>query len=283
MQAVWRAMFETGTEFLGTGSMFERLRRDPAVTFDPHVAHAGLIYDEASANLIKEAYLSYLRVAESADMPLFATTSTWRATGERIQRSNYRDQKINADNARFTKEVFANATVPVVIGGALGPSGDAYRPEEALGSDAARKFHAQQVEELSGAGVDFLVAFTLPAFSEAKGLALAMQESELPYLLSFVVRPGGTLLDGTSLTQAVQEIDAACQRPPLGYLVNCVHPTVFEQALEHSPSLPANRVIGLKANTSAKSAEELDGSDTLEVKYPALSSSLVICKMPYLY
>ena len=39
-------------------------------------------------------------------------------------------------------------------------------------------------------------------------------------------------------------------RPPLGYLINCVHPTVLEAALDRVPAA-AHRILGLKANTSA--------------------------------
>lgn len=38
-------------------------------------------------------------------------------------------------------------------------------------------------------------AATFPAFSEAQGIAAAMAKTGMPYMLSFVIRRDGTLLD----------------------------------------------------------------------------------------
>jgi len=61
------------------------------------------------------------------------------------------------------------------------------------------KPHYWQAEKLADTGVDFLLAATLSAFSEATGLALALAATAKPYVLSFVVRPEGTMLEGTPL------------------------------------------------------------------------------------
>jgi homocysteine S-methyltransferase len=86
-----------------------------------------------------------------------------------------------------------------------------------------------------------------------------------------VARPEGTLLDGTSLREAIPAIDAATSIPPLAYLVNCTHASVFRQALLHetnSSPLVRKRVVGLLANTAALSPEELDNSDDLVAEAP---------------
>jgi homocysteine S-methyltransferase len=153
--------------------------------------------------------------------------------------------------------------------------GDAYRPQEALSQEAAASAHALQARVLAESGVDFLLASTLPAYSEAAGMAEAMATaaaaSGRPYMLSFVVRPAGTLLDGTPLHQAVRWIDARVRPRPLGYLINCVHPTVYAQAmlaqLGCDPSL-CGRVLGLQGNTSCRSPEELDALAFLDTEEP---------------
>jgi homocysteine S-methyltransferase len=153
----------------------------------------------------------------------------------------------------------------------LGPAGDAYRPQEALPAPEAEVYHAFQARALAEAGVDFLIAATLPAYSEALGLARAMAASGLPYVLSFVLRPTGTLLDGTPLHEAVRKIDGSVSPNPFCYLVNCVHPTVFAQAFERelarAPCL-GERVWGLQGNTSCRSPEELDNLAELETEAP---------------
>jgi homocysteine S-methyltransferase len=126
---------------------------------------------------------------------------------------------------------------------------------------------------LVSAGVDFLLAATLPALSEAIGLARAQAATGLPYVISFVVRPEGTLLDGTPLNVAIVTIDADITPPPLAYLVNCTHASVFRSALLHgsnSSPLVRERVIGLLASTAALSPEELDTSPELVEEVPMI-------------
>ena len=87
-------------------------------------------------------------------------------------------------------------------------------------------FHKEQMQILADAGVDFLFASTLPALSEAKGIAKAMSETNTDYVISFIIRDNGKLLDGTVLTDAIKIIDDAVSTPPLFYLTNCIHPDV---------------------------------------------------------
>jgi hypothetical protein len=59
---------------------------------------------------------------------------------------------------------------------------DAYSPAEALLVDEAPEFHAWQAGKLADTGADFLLAATLPALSEATGLALALAATGKPRL-----------------------------------------------------------------------------------------------------
>jgi homocysteine S-methyltransferase len=149
--------------------------------------------------------------------------------------------------------------------------GDAYSPAEALLVDEALEFHAWQAGKLADTGADFLLAATLPALSEATGLALALAATGKPYLLSFVVRPEGTLLDGTPLKDAIAAIDSAVTPPPLAYLINCTHASFARSGLMHganSSALVRQRIIGLLANTAALSPENLNDSTGLVEEEP---------------
>jgi len=149
--------------------------------------------------------------------------------------------------------------------------GDAYNPAEALAVDEAREFHAWQAGKLADAGVDFLLAATLPAVCEATGLALALAATGRPYIVSFVVRPEGTLLDGTPLKDAIAAIDGAVTPRPLAFMINCTHASFARVALLHgtnSSPLVRQRVIGLLANTAALSPEELNESTSLVEEEP---------------
>ena len=266
------AFLEDAAFILTEGSIYERLRRHASLESDPYLAHASLVYDVSAAEVLAQVHREYLDVGQHHGVPMIALTDTWRASRERIERSRFSGYAVNQDNARFLcglRDEYPAEAAPVLIAGLLGCRGDAYRPEEALSQDEAAAFHAPQVQALAETAVDFLMASTLPAFSEALGLATALAETNRPYTLSFVLRPQGTLLDGTPLRRAISEIDNAVARPPMGYFINCVHPTVLEAALTAGRiDDDARRLIGFQANTSARSPEELVTLADLETEDP---------------
>lgn len=260
---------------LTEGSIYERLRRHPAAELDPHLAHAGLIYDPQAAGILAQVHHEYLDVGQRHRLPMIALTDTWRASRERIDRSPFASRAVNQDNARFLcaiRDTYGPQAAPMLIGGLMGCRGDAYRPEEALSKDEAAAFHTYQAQALAETDVDFLMASTLPAFSEALGMAAALAATSRPYVLSVVLRRNGALLDGTPFHRFIEAIDAAVGRPPVGYFVNCVHPTVFEAALtagEVNERGLLDRIIGFQANTSARSPEELVHLNALETEEPS--------------
>ena len=181
---------------------------------------------------------------------------------------------MNGDNFRFLdsfRTSYGLYAQKVVICGLLSCQGDAYNPEEALEPDAAYEFHAWQSMKLAEASVDFFLAATLPAFGEATGLASALAVTGKPYIISFVVRPEGTLLDGTPLIDAISGIDNAVTPKPTSYLVNCTHVSIFRSAIFNeinSSSFVRTRIVGLLANTAALNPEKLDNSVELLEEEP---------------
>lgn len=251
-----------GPPILAEGAVVERLRRDPRVRLDPSIAHAGFLYEPRAAALLEDIYRGYLVIGSAARLPMLCLTPTWRANPERLLHAGLDGRDVNGDAVRFMQRIRADYGEQVFIGGLTGCRGDAYRPEEALAADEAARFHRWQARVLAEAGPDFLFASTLPAAGEALGIARAMAPMGLPYLLSFVVTADGTLLDGAPLREAIAQIDRDVSPAPAGYLVNCVHTTVFGRAA------PPPRVVGLQANTSAKSPRELEGLAHLESEEP---------------
>ena len=118
------------------------------------------------------------------------------------------------------------------------------------------------------AEVDYLFACIMPTLPEAIGMAKAMEKSGLPYIISFMIRSNGCLLDGTSIDEAIRQIDLATIHRPLAYMSNCVHSKVMYQALQqevNQTQLVRERYIGIQANTSSLSPEELNEADVLKV------------------
>ena len=271
-------MYETNMQsdgfVLGQGSMYERLRRSDAVVLDEYIFHASLVYEDHSRRVLREVFREYLDIGQHYRLPMVATTPTWRASRERIAHSRFNGMPVNRDASQLLLEIRAeygpNAH-PIWIGGTSGPKGDGYRPEEAPSADDAEKYHRTQILELADSGVDFLIAKTLPSSREAMGIARCLADTGLPYILSFVIRHDGTILDGTPLHEAINRIDNEAPLPPANYNVNCVHASVFAAALTVTRSCDpkaADRITGLDANTSAKTPEELDGLAELDTEAP---------------
>lgn len=262
--------------------MVERVRRDPAVTLDPHVATANLVYTPEGRAVLTRLYRQYLDIGYAHKLPIIVLTPTWRASPARLRDAGLGDvATVNGDCVRFLQVIrdgYGSYAESIFIGGLMGTLGNAYDPDIALSAAEAVDYHRPQARALAAAGVDFLMAATLPAFSEALGMAQAMAETGVPYIPSFVLRPSGTLLDGMPLHAAVAAIDTAVSPRPLAYMANCVHPTVFASALARELVQDATlgtRVIGLQANTSARSPEELLGLDHLETEAPeALAAAM---------
>jgi homocysteine S-methyltransferase len=259
---------------LGEGAVIERLRRNSDLELDPFIVNSAFIYDESKRAALESIYRQYLDIGFQYDLPLLLSTPTWRASRDRIENTGYGGKDVNGDNFRFLDALrhrYGAYAQKVVICGLLSCRGDAYSPSEALTATDAQEFHTWQTMMLAEAGVDFLLAATLPTLREAMGLASALGATGKPYVVSFVVRPEGTLLSGTSLKEAIAAIDAAVSPRPLAYLVNCTHASIFRAALLHevnSSSRVRERVVGLLANTAALDPEELDHSVDLVEEAP---------------
>jgi homocysteine S-methyltransferase len=261
---------------LGEGAIIERLRRAADIQLDEQVVNSALIYQPAGRAALEAIYRQYLNIGQRNKLPMLISTPTWRAGRERIAAAGLAGRDLNGDNTRFLaglRDSYGDYASQVALCGLMSCRGDAYKPAEAMSAEAASKFHAWQADALAAAGVDFLLAATLPALSEAIGLARAQAATGLPYVISFVARPEGTLLDGTPLKEAIAAIDAAVTPRPAAYLINCTHASIFRSALLHGSNaseLVRERVIGLLANTAALSPEELDESAELIEEAPEI-------------
>ena len=256
------------------GAVVERVRRGAPSLLDPFLMNAPLIYGDAGRALLRQIYAEYIDVGRVHDLPLLSLAPTWRANLDRLAASAFAGRDLNGDAVRFLQEIRSASGdygAKVYVGGLMGCRGDAYKPQEALGRETARAFHAVQAAALCGAGADYLMASTMPEIHEALGMAEALASTGCPYLVSFIVRPSGRLLDGTLLDDAMSSIDNQVVPRPLGYLVNCVHSSVLASVLSAPPgrrALESGRLLGLQANTSSLSPEELEGSQELAGEAP---------------
>jgi homocysteine S-methyltransferase len=248
---------------LTEAAVIESLRRSGSVRLHPRLENALLIYDEVGRRALFGLYGDFASIAFDAGVPLTLCTPTWRANRERLAEAGI-ETDVNGDAVAFLRDLRSGRASPegsLFIGGLIGCRNDCYRPGEGLSTEKALAFHAWQVDRLTEGGADFLLAATLPSLPEAAGIALAMERTGLPYVLSFVIDRGGLILDGTRLNDAFERIDRACVRPPLGYMVNCAYPSFLNP--ETQPGSLWSRLIGCQANASSLDHARLDGADRL--------------------
>jgi len=172
---------------------------------------------------LKNIYKQYIEITYAKDLPIVLFTPTWRANAERIKQAQIFNRDVNLECFQFLCEIrdeYEKYAEKIFIGGLIGCKGDAYNAKEALSTADTEIFHSYQIERLISAGVNFLIAETLPAVSEALGIAKAMAVFDKPYLIGFVIRDNGTLLDGTPLHKAIALIDKEVERQPIGQYIH---------------------------------------------------------------
>jgi homocysteine S-methyltransferase len=246
------------------GSVIELLRRSSAIELHATLLNSPLVLSSEGRTALTDIYHSYLQVALEASLPILLQTPTWRANRDRLQQAGL-PLDINQQAVKFLSSVRAGfgSPFPVFIGGLIGCANDCYQPSQSLAADQAALFHTWQIENLAKAGVDYLLAATIPSLSEATGIAMAMSRTNVPYIISFVINRNGQLLDGNDLSQAISSIDDKMENVPTGYMINCAYPTFLKPSeLTESAS---KRLIGFQANASSLDHSQLDEAKELHV------------------
>jgi S-methylmethionine-dependent homocysteine/selenocysteine methylase len=156
----------------------------------------------------------------------------------------------------------------ILIGGQVGPRGDAYSLNRSITAQESEDYHGFQLEVLKRMEVDFVWGATFNGIPEALGLARAAARMALPLTISFTLDSNHRLKSGPSLKEAIEAVDAeAGDAKPAFYGINCSHPIEFEPALE--PGDWVQRIRSLRPNASAKDKGELCSIGHLEEGDPA--------------
>ena len=246
---------------LTEGAIVERLKAEFGVKLDNHINHAGLIYD--SQNVLATLYKQYIEIARKYDVPVMLMTPTRKVNFETVRHSEFSDRNIIPDSCAYLNNIrneYPDFCDKIFVGGLLGCKGDAYQSVGALEVEESYEFHKIQVSEFREKA-DFLFAGIMPALSESIGMAKAMAESGIPYIISFMVRKDGCLLDGISIANAIEVIDREVSPQPICYMANCVHPKNLISALDNEINLNSEqlkRFRGIQANASSLSPDELN-------------------------
>ncbi|HNW87486.1 MAG TPA: homocysteine S-methyltransferase family protein [Candidatus Limiplasma sp.] len=253
------------------GALGERLKREYGLVTNGVAGMAGLVETEEGRNALRALWGEYIQVARKYGLPFMATTPTRRANQDRVPKAGLTD-RIFEDNIQFLLELKAQSGVEMYAGGMMGSVGNAYTAEGCLPfSKDVADFHRWEAERFAATGADFLFAGLIPTLPEAIGIAVAMSDTPLPYVISLTIQGDGCLIDGTPIDRAIEEVDAAVDRRAECFMTNCVHPSIVLKALDQPFNQTARvreRFLGLQANTSALPYCELDQSPVLYTSAP---------------
>ncbi len=239
----------------------------------PHFAAFVLLAEQAGRRQLKDYYTRYLDIATRGKSGFVLDTATWRANPDWGGKLGYSAEALkaaNEDAVELLSELraeYERPGVPIVINGAIGPRGDGYKAGK-MDADEAEAYHATQIKTFAGTDADMVTGLTLTSIDEAIGIARAARRMKMPCVISFTVETDGNLVTGRTLRQAIEAVDAATGAYPLYYMINCAHPSHFDDVVAGDGAW-LKRIGGIRANASKMSHQELDESETLDAGDPA--------------
>lgn len=218
----------------------------------------------------RKTLASYLRevikVGEANKTGVILESPTWVANRDRGEALGYAPERLlelNKQAVSLMSEVRANAgDLPTVLSANIGPRDDAYAPADQMSADQAEAYHLEQVAALADTDADLISGYTVAYPAEAIGMVLAAKHFSLPVIISFTVETDGKLPTGSTLKEAIEEVDAATDGYAIYFMINCAHPDHFVGILTDEPWM--QRLKGIVANASRCSHAELDNAEELD-------------------
>jgi homocysteine S-methyltransferase len=240
----------------------------------PCFAAFDLLKDAAGTEALRSYFDPYLEIGHEYGVGLVLDTPTWRANADWGTRLGYSREELDDVNRRAAalledvKTAGDRERTPIVISGAVGPRGDAYRPDTLMTAAEAERYHAPQIETFADTAVDLVSALTLTYAEEAVGILRAARSTDVPMVISFTVETDGRLPSGQGLAEAIEQVDEETEGAAAYFMVNCAHPTHFAHVLEERRP-EYGRIRGVRANASRQTHAELDESVELDDGDPA--------------
>ena len=240
----------------------------------PLFAAFDLLKDEEGTRALRAYYEPYAELARERGLGLVLESPTWRASPRWATEIGYVEGELESMNRKAIelmeelRDQYDSGGAPIVISGCIGPQDDGYNPSTKLTAADARDYHAVQIGTFAATAADMVTAITMTYADEATGIARAASEAGIPAAISFTVETDGRLPSGQILREAIEEVDEQTGAAPAYYMINCAHPTHFDDVLEGSGAW-RERIRGLRANASTKSHAELDEATELDAGDPA--------------
>lgn len=221
----------------------------------PEFAMFPLLDSPSAVTALRDMFRAQLDVAAEFNLGFLLTGLDYRASpdwGAKLGYSATALADANIAAIAFLREIakdYRDRIPSLLIGGILGPRGDAYGLNREITAESAEEYHAVQLETLKRAEVDFACAMTFNNIPEAVGAARAAARAGVPLSVSLTLNSNHRLKSGPTLGEAITGIDAQTgPDAPDYYLVNCSHPLEYEPAL--SAGAWTGRLRGVRPNAS---------------------------------
>jgi homocysteine S-methyltransferase len=235
----------------------------------PCFAAFPLLRSEEGREKLESYFAPYIRTAMERDVGFILDTPTWRANPDwaaKLGVSSDDLMDINREAVHWAarlRDRLSDRPERILINGVVGPRGDGYRANARMTAEEAQAYHGLQVEAFREAGADLVSAITMNYAEEAIGIARAAEALGMPVVISFTVETDGRLASEETLRSAIERTDRETGHTPAYYMINCAHPTHFDDVLDGREDW-TRRIRGLRANASAKSHAELDEATELD-------------------
>ena len=246
VERAFEAMLQEGPILLSGGFGTELGRRGCDTRLPLWSARA--LLDDPDA--VQALHVDYLRAGAR-----IVTTNTFRADPRTVTQARRGRTHIDLVKtaARLAREAVAEVSPEraVLVAGSVGPVRDCYDPGVVPDDAALRRDHWRRLWAQECAGVDLVFVETMNTVREAV-TALETARPWLPAVVAFVCAPGGRLLSGESIAEAVAAVEP---HDPLAILVNCCSPPVASEALAEL-LVATDRPVGVYANGRGRPDDE---------------------------
>lgn len=260
-----------GGTFLSDGGMETTLIFHEGTDL-PHFASFVLLSTPEGRRQLKDYYTKYLEIACERGVGFILDSATWRANPDWAEKLGYDADALDAINRAAIellvelRNAFETPSTKCVVSGAIGPRGDGYKADR-MTADEAEAYHSGQIRTFAGTEADMVAAYTLTNVDEAIGIARSAKAQGMPCAISFTVETDGRLVTGPTIREAIEATDRATGSSAVYYMINCAHPSHFAGELRSGGEW-MKRILGIRANASAKSHAELDNSEALDAGDP---------------
>jgi S-methylmethionine-dependent homocysteine/selenocysteine methylase len=238
-----------------------------------HFAAFDLLDDPRGQAALRRYFRAYGEIAARFDTGLILESATWRASADWGTKLGYSRDSLVGANRRAVDLLedicreFESPRTKVIISGCVGPRGDGYLPTQIMSAEEAESYHGDQVGTLADTSADMICALTMNYVEESIGIVRAARRTGMPVTVSFTTETNGRLPTGQTLKAAIEQVDEATSGYPVYYVVNCAHPSHFEQVLNCDDPF-IGRIRGIRANASRMSHAELNEAAELDVGDP---------------